>query len=161
MADPRDGSEAPGGASPDAGATPDGGLSSEALAAAVADALRQVGVGDAHESFGGGGRREAAAAADRFVGPDRTWVLVAAAIAGAFVAGLGGVVLGIALAGYLAAPNRAVEVAGAAIALLGALRAARRGARAVRSRSLRFAGGAALDAALALSAAALAAGMRP
>lgn len=138
-----------------ASASPDPAFSSEALAGAIASALRQVGVGlpgvrPEGGTDGVGARR-----------PDRTWLLAAAAVAGACLAGLAGVVVGIALAGYLAAPNRAVEVVGAGVALVGSMRAARRGARAVRSRSLRLAGGAALDIALALCAAALAAGMRP
>lgn len=87
-------------------------------------------------------------------------LLVAGTLAGGVAALIAGAVLGIALAGYLAAPNRLVEVGAAALAAVGGLRGGLRVRRALRAGSWRMLGGASLDLALALCAAALAAGMR-
>lgn len=87
-------------------------------------------------------------------------LLVAGTLAGGVAALIAGAVLGIALAGYLAAPNRALEIGAAAVAVAGGLRGGLRVRRALREGSWRMLGGASLDLALALCAAALAAGMR-
>jgi hypothetical protein len=124
------------------------------LAAAIAEAMRGM------ESTNR--RRRSRAQVDASGLTAATWALIAG---GAALGGIGalvlGAVLGLALGGYLAAPNRAVEVGGYLIALLGGARGALTVRRAVRAGSWNRLGGAALDFALALCAAALATGMRP
>lgn len=125
------------------------------LAAAIAQALRELGP-PGQAGAAGAGEIDASG-----VGA-ATWALVAVGAAlGAIAALVLGAALGLALGGYLAAPNRAVEIIGGALALLGGARAVLRLRRAVRTASWGMLAGAALDFALALCAAALAAGMRP
>jgi hypothetical protein len=123
------------------------------LAAAIADALREVGVG--------GARRPRRPGVE--VGPlgAGAWTLIVLGAAlGAIGALVVGTLLGIALSGYLSAPNRPIEYGAGALGIVGVVRAIAHVRRAGREGSWRPLVGGALDFALALCALALAAGMR-
>jgi hypothetical protein len=124
------------------------------LAQAIAEAFREVAPAIPRR-----GRR-------RSVDADRigaaTWALIAGGAAlGGMAALVVGAILGLSLSGYLAAPHRGIEIAAAAVAALGVARGVVRVRRALRGGSWGALGGAALDFALALSAVALAVGVRP
>ena len=123
------------------------------LASAIAQALR-----DLAPSGRRGDRRGALDSAAIGRGG---WLVLAAGIGLGVLGALAlGVVLGVGLSGYLAAPNRDLEIAAAALAVLGGVRAALRVRRAMRDGSWGLLVGALLDLGLAACAAAVAAGMR-